>query len=383
MADKQDSAAFFKKEIKFPASFGDWTAYRPAGDRTKKIKALVYGFHRISLEELEETLKIHYMFAFAFARYLQEAIKASTEVLSISIEQLSYLDFLKRVQGEVIYNKLPIKDIGEVLFLIDAPLANTVINFSLGCQSVDTKTKEMTDLEESIIHSVFGNALKEYTSCWKNIFEMPKLEIISYPNIQRETHINLNEVITAISAVVSIANSASSTFTFVYQNTTLKKLNELLAKKTEKAPLNYSFLTDELLSSIEVPVVAEVGTTNIAAKDLPDIVNDDVIELDQKYNSPIKLIIGYASEVKAQPGIKENRLSARILGGGAKKIKFEPMVTLENVPAEAAKGETTAAKEEEDVELPLEVEEKEEYNEPVEGLFEEEHGKTDNENPQP
>lgn len=371
MADKQDTSALFRKEIKFPASFGDWTAYKPARERTKKIKPLVYGFHRISEEELEETLKVHYFFALEFSKYLKEAVKASADIFSVSIEQLTYIDFLKQVSGGLIYNKLPIKDIGEVMFLIDYQLANVVINFSLGCQSVDTKLKELTELEESIVHSVFGTAISKFTSCWGNIFGTPNLEIISYPNIQRETHINLNEIITTVSAQISIANSSPATFTFVYQNSTLKKLNELLSKKSENSPLNLSLLTDELRSSIEVPVVAQLGTTNIAAKELADIEVEDVISLDQRLNVPVKLVIGYASELKAQPGIRNNRLAARILGGSVKKIKSAPQVLPEAV-------EEAPAKEEEDVELPLEVEDKEEYNEATEGLFEEE-----NEKPQP
>jgi len=139
LADRQDEAALYKKEIKFPASIGDWTSYKPAKAAAKKIKPLVYGFHRISSGQLERTLDVHHFFAFEFSKYLKEAIKASTDIFSISIEQVTYLDFLKRATGGLIYNKVPIKDIGEVIFLIDYQLANLVINFSLGCQSVDTR----------------------------------------------------------------------------------------------------------------------------------------------------------------------------------------------------------------------------------------------------
>jgi flagellar motor switch protein FliM len=376
LADKQDTSALFKKEIKFPASFGDWTAYKPARERTRKIKSLVYGFHRISQEELEKTLKSHYFFACEFSAYLKEAIKASTDIFSVSIEQLTYLDFLKRVNGGQINNKLSIKGIGDVTFLIDYQLANLVINFSLGCQSVETKMKELTELEESIILSVFGNVLNKYASSWKNVFETPTLELIGYPNIQRETHINLNEIITMVSTQISIANSPSTTFTFVYQNSTLKKLTGLLSKKEEKAPLNFSALSDEILNSIEVPIVAQLGATNIAAKELTGIEIDDVISLDRKLNSPIKLVLGYISELKAQPGTKNNHLAARILGGSAKKITYPPQVMFgKEAVKEAAE---TSSKEEEDIELPLEVEEKEEYNESTEGLFEDE-----NEKPEP
>ena len=376
MADRQDEAALYKKEIKFPASIGDWTSYKPAKAAAKKIKPLVYGFHRISSGQLERTLDVHHFFALEFSKYLKEAIKASTDIFSISIEQVTYLDFLKRATGGLICNKVPIKDIGEVIFLIDYQLANLVINFSLGCQSVDTKTKELTEIEESIIHSVFGNALNRYASCWHNIFEQPGLEIISYPNIQRETHINLNEIITVVTTHVSIANSVPATFTFVYQNSTLKKLNELLSKMEEKAPLNFSLLSSELLNTIEVPVIAELGTTDIAAKELTEIEVEDVIALDQKLNEPIKLIVGYASELKGQPGIKSGRLSSKILGGSVRKIKSTMKITPEKGTGDVI-GDTgeMSSIQEEDVELPLDVGEKEEYNETSEDLFEEENEK--------
>jgi flagellar motor switch protein FliM len=378
LADRQEISALFKKEIKFPASFGDWTAYKPAREKMKKIKPLTYGHHRISREELERTLKVHYFFACDFSAYLKEALKASADIFSVSIEQLTYLDFLKRIAGGQVNSKLAIKDIGEVTFLIDYQLANLVINFSLGCQSIDTKVKELTEIEESIIHSVFGNVLNKYTSCWKNIFESPALEIVGYPNVQRETHINLNEIITVVSTQVSIANSPSAIFTFVYQNSTLKKLNELLSKKEEKTPLRFSTLTDELLSSIKVPVIAQLGTTNIAAKDLTGIGKEDVISLDQKLTSPIKLVLGYVSELKAQPGTRNNRLSTRVLGGNVKKIINSTKVMMEKEPSRATEELSAPLKDEEDIELPLEVDEKEEYNESTEGLFEDE-----NEKPEP
>ena len=374
MADKQDATALYKKEIKFPASFGDWTTYRPAKERTKKITSLVHSFQRVSKEELNSTLKVHYFFAFELSTYLKEALKASTDIFSVAIEQMTYLEFLKRVNQGLLYNKLPIKDIGEVMFLIDYQLANLVINFSLGSQTVDSKIKELTELEESIIHSVFGNVLGKYTNCWKDIFETPAIEIVSYPNIQRETHINLNEIITIVTTQLSIANSTPASLTFVYQNNTLKKLNGLLSKKIEAEPLNISLLTDEILSSIDVPVVAQLGETNVAAKELNDIEVEDVISLDSKINSPIRLVLGYSSELKAQPGTKNNRLAARILGGSVKKVVDGPRISQEAM----APLEETPLKEEEDIELPLDAEEKEEYNEGTEGFFEEE-----NEKPEP
>jgi len=392
LADRPETAALYKKEIKFPASLGDWTTYRPPKAASKKIKPLVYGFHRIPTGDLEKTLNIHNLFTFEFANYLKEALKAAIDVHSINIEQVTYLDFLKRISGGIIYSKLPLKDIGDAMLIIDYQLANLIINFSLGCQSADTKIKELTELEESILQSIMGNVLDKYAACWDGIFDKPGFEIISYPNIQRETYINLNEVITVISVQISLANSVPATLTFVYQNKILKKLFELLLKKEEARPLKISALPEELLSSIEVPVLVELGMTSIPTQDLTGIEAEDLICLDHKLNEPIQITIGYASQLKAQPGMKNNRLAVRILSSATSRIKgtmvVQPEEETKPAPAEhehmeseeptvrqepeSAEG-TLAAEEEEDFELPLEEEGKEEYNETAENPFEEEN----------
>ena len=241
MADRQDSASIFRKEIIFPALFGDWMTYRPSMERSKQGKGAAIGTRRIMKEVLEETLTAHYYFALEFSKYLKESLKASIDILSVSIEQMPYSDFLKQWSGGLIYNKLPIPNVGDILFIIDYQLANQIINFSLGFPSADEKMKELTDLEESMIHSIFDKALAKFPACWGNIFAAPELEILSYPNIQRETHINLNETITVVSSQFSIANSAPTIFTFAYQNNALKKLYDMSMKKRQRCRLIFPY----------------------------------------------------------------------------------------------------------------------------------------------
>ena len=393
MADKQDSASIFSKEIVFPALFGDWMTYQPSRESSKQGKEAAFSPNRIMKEALEEALNVHYFFALEFSRYLKEALKASTDILSVSIEQVPYSDFLKRWSGGLIYNKLPVPNVGDILFIIDYQLANQIINFSLGFPSADEKMKELTDLEESMIHSIFGKALAKFPACWGNVFAAPELEILSYPNIQRETHINLNETITVLSAQFSIANSTPAMFTFAYQNNALKKLYELSQKKKAKMPLNFSRLSDNVLSSIQVPVFARLGTTYVAAKELMEIDTEDAISLDQSLNSPIALVIGQITELKAHPGRRNDHFAARIIGGGARKTKNEVKVIGENdqaapagtegiTPAESSKEEEfelpmEPQEKEEDMELPMELDEKEAYNKNSEELFGEDTEKTE------
>ncbi len=385
MADKLDAGILYKKEIKLPPSFGDWTTYKPPKSPAKKIKALAYGSQRVSRESLESILIIHHFFAIEFARHLKESLKASTDVISVTLEQITYLDFLKRVSGGIIYNKLTLGEAGEAMFLVDYQMANIAINFSLGFQTADTKVKELTELEESLINSIFSTIMEKYAKCWHNIFEAPSFEIVSYPNIQRETHLNLNEIVTVITTQLSVANALPATYTFVFQNSLIKKLMDAFSDKNENAPLNLSVLSDALLNAIRVPIIAQAGSTFITTEEVMSLEEDDVISLDQPVNEPVRLIFGYLAEAKAQPGVKSGKLAVRLLSGKAKKIKSSAVMTAEKeITEEIPLAEGSAAPEQqtpeqqnaekdEDFDLPLEEEGKEAYNEPLENMFEEEN----------
>jgi flagellar motor switch protein FliM len=366
LADRSQENIIYSKEIKLPPAIGDWTNFRPVRSGGRKIKPVFYGSQRLSKAELDTTLSVHHFFSIDFAKFLKNSLKASTEVHVVRLEQLKYIDFLKSVSGGIIYNKLNLKGIGDVMLLIDYQLANIVINFSLGCQSVETEIKELTELEESIIQSIFGTMLADFAKNWKNLFEKPALEIISYPSIQRETHINLNEVITVVTAEISIANSLPATCTFIYQNNSLKVLNDLLAKKEEKATLNFSVIPQEVQNAIKIPVVAYMGVTNVSPYDLAGLEQEDVISLDQRLNDPIALLIGNTSELKAQPGIKEGRICAKVLSASSKRARISPVIKLgddgEAMPHKITANAEGSPKADADFELPMEDEEKEEYN---------------------
>ena len=388
MSDKQEQARSYKKEIKFQASIGDWTKYKPEKPASKKVKPVFYGFNIISKPDLDKILTIHHFFAIEFSKYLRSSLKASIDIHSISIEQVSYLEFLKNVTEGLFYCKLNISNVGDAMLLIDSQLANTIINFSLGFQSMETKNEEPTDIEESMIKSVFDNSLNKYADCWGKTFEKPNFEIISYPNIQREAYINLNEVVTVISVQISIANSTPSTYTFVYQNSILKKLNELYDKKHEKPTLNFNSLPKELLNSLEIPVIAELGSTFIPAKELSQIEEDDLVSLEQKINLPIKIYISNVSRHYAQAGTRTGHYAVKVLENSENILgeTFGPAPSKETEvpPPQEEKGMDVmgpevkpeeilpADKTLEDFELPLEEEAKESYNEDEENLFNEE-----------
>src|SRR3989338_4437024 len=88
-----------KRVIKLPPAIGDWTTYRPPKVLVKKIKTGLYGFDRLSKDELNQVLLIHYRFIHGFLKGLKVDLGMGAELSSCQVEQTTYLNFLRTMAG--------------------------------------------------------------------------------------------------------------------------------------------------------------------------------------------------------------------------------------------------------------------------------------------
>ncbi|MFH1362533.1 MAG: hypothetical protein ABIH69_07805, partial [bacterium] len=139
MAERQRSKpeiAAQKKVIKLAPAIGDWTTYKPLKVLVKKVKTGLYGFDRLSREELSTMLTIHYRFIEQFLKHLRIDLGMAVELVSIQTTQTNYLNFLRTLTGPMVQGKVKIPARHDpIFFLLDLQLANSIINYALG--SVD------------------------------------------------------------------------------------------------------------------------------------------------------------------------------------------------------------------------------------------------------
>jgi len=78
--------------------------------------------------------------------------------------------------------------------------------------------------------------------------------------------------------------------------------------------LDFSRLPGSLLSQIKAPLSAVLGETNLTTNEINRFEVGDVVSLDTTINSPIAITIGNMLKLVSQPGIKNKRSAARLIG---------------------------------------------------------------------
>ncbi len=342
-----------RKVILLPPAIGDWTAYKPPKNYTKRIKSGLYGFDRFSEEKLEASLFIHYTYAQALFERLKLDLKTGTEVYSVAVEQTAYLNFLRSNTNPLVYCKLTSPDLPDPIMLcLELTLADSIINHALGMKDLNNPSRQLTEMENQVLQKIFDQYMPIYHTVFDNSIANLKLAIINSPDLRVENALSPNETFVSFQIQASIGGGAPGRITLGYTGKTLKKL---LRKKSEKAslkPLDLRKIPPEILEKIRVPIRVQIGSTTLSSTEINNLENGDVVSMENKTDEAVLIHLGKNLILSAQPGTKSGKYSFRIVRLGAEeRIKIAPAMT------DAAAAETPAI-EEAEMETPIEIETK-------------------------
>ena len=330
MAERRDKievgSSSFKSTIKLTPAIGDWTTLKVVRAPSKKVKTGLYGFDRLSQEELKVARVIHYNFSQALTSSFKRDLSAGGDLFSVSVEQTTYSDFLKKVYQPTVYSKIAIPGLpDEVIVCIDMPLANTIINHAMGTKDLSPITRKLTDIEEGVLQKVMSKELDDYTQAFDKIFEPPKYEVASSPEIMVEQTISPSATFVFFSTEISLGDNPPGVIWIGYTSSQLKTLLERVGKRRSQKPINFSRLPQSMLEGINIPIIADLGETMVLTKELHKIEPGDVVSLSSALSDFIPVLLGGQVRVLGRPGVRNGRLSSRVF---AKK----PMMSAREMP---------------------------------------------------
>jgi flagellar motor switch protein FliM len=325
-----------KRVIKLPPAIGDWTAYRPREVLVKKIKSGLYGFDRLSKEELNQALLIHYRFIQILLRHLKIDLGLGVEFLACQIEQTNYLNFLRTLSGPVVQSKLTVAPLHEAIQLyFDLNLANSLINHALGSHDFEPLNRALTGAEAATFSTAITEYLPDFTAVFNKIFPDPSFTFLGAPDVTLDSSINPSSTFVLFSAEVTL-NDSPGKIIFGYPGNSLKSLLKSWDEKEKKRPANFARLPFATLNKILIPIMATLGRTALLTSELNRLEEGDVVSLDTLTNAPVNLQIGKALEFKVQPGILDNRRAIRLAGfRDEAEIEITPPTMIEESPPAA------------------------------------------------
>jgi len=314
-----------KRVVKLAPAVGDWTNYRPPKVLVKKVKSGLYGFDRLSREELDRILVIHYRFIQEFLKRLKIDLAMGVEFYSCQVEQTTYLNFLRTLSGPVVQGKISIPNLYESVQLIcELNLANSIINYSLGSRDIESSSRGLTEAENTVLSTTIIEYLPKFTAAFENVFANPGFTIASSPDITLDPSISASSTFVAFTAEISVNDNPPEKIHFGYPGSMLKALVKTYYEKEKQKPLNFNRLSAAVLGKIFIPVSAVLGKTWLSTSDLNMLETGDVVSLDLPINSAVNLALGSLLKLPAQPGIKNKKIAVRIAGFGEEEVQITP-----------------------------------------------------------
>lgn len=171
--------------------------------KSKNRKIIPFDFRqsdRISKELIRHLHMIHESFARNYSSSLSAYLRAFVEINLVSVEQMSYAEFLQFIPEITSYNSISLKPLdGNIILEINPNLIFPMIDILLGGPGQPPAFKRgITEIENSLIEGIISQALRDLKESWKPIIELDFQVEVSESKPQLLQVIAISETVVAI-----------------------------------------------------------------------------------------------------------------------------------------------------------------------------------------
>lgn len=276
---------------------------------------------KFSREHVQTLQAVHEMFARLLSTQLTTQMRLPVQIEVMSVDQLTYDEFMRSITNPtvvMIYSMSPLN--GNILFEFTPGTAISIIERLLGGPGkMPPKARELTDIEQTLMSSVFNKGMSSLKEAWKNL--LPDLQ----PMLQTlETNPRFVQVsgagdsVLVLSFEIRLGESTGSMrlcLPYPTVETLLPQLNRQLfisgQKRKEEAQQN-SLEVRRQLEHIELRLALLLGETEIQMRDLLALEVGDVLTLQTAIQAELPLQVEHETKFLARPGTIGRKLAAQI-----------------------------------------------------------------------
>jgi flagellar motor switch protein FliM len=288
----------------------------PKEEEKQKVKP--YDFRspqKFSKEHIRILELIHENYARIISNYLTAQVRTNVKVKVESVQQITYEEFIHSVPNPTVLTifKMPPLS-GSILFEINPQFVFEVIDLLLGGSGTGKfKTREFTDIDKNIINAINTGLISNLKLAWEDVIEV-ETEVEGM-----ETNPALNQTLAPNDPVALITFSVEMSGSTTFINICIPYLS--IEKVLDKLVVQYWFQDrdEDVLSEsreklrnrlnvVGISLSCVLGTANITVREFLNLNVGDVITLNEKTTSPVKLMVENKAYYRGKPGIiGENR----------------------------------------------------------------------------
>jgi flagellar motor switch protein FliM len=273
--------------------------FRSAGQITKDQLRLLTGLHEIFARNLGHSL----------GAYLRVAM----EMAVVSVEQLTYAEFLQRMPEGTYYGALKVNDLEKPAGItIELPIAFPILDLVLGGRGrVEPQMRELTEIEEDIFGSVVSTIVRELSNCWKAM----GLRFAFDRRLGQEEASDINsptERVLAISFELrmletqAMLNMVFPSAVAVLMQRALQKSGRRHTSAAATEHIRSRILQSEFRLELALPPVG------VRAKQILDLEQGSILALPHRVQQPISMTVAGSNFFEAFPVAKEEKRAGYI-----------------------------------------------------------------------
>ena len=306
-------------------STGDSEAdeFKPVSD-TRKIK--IYDFKRpdkFSKEQLRTVSNMHETFARLTTTSLSAQLRSLVHVHVASVDQLTYEEFIRSIPTPTtlaVVNMDPLK--GNAILEIDPTITFCMIDRLFGGRGVTSsnKNRDLTDIEQSVMEGIIVRILANMREAWTQVIDLrPRLGQIE-TNPQFAQIVPPTEMVVLITLETKVGDEEGM-MNFCIPYLTIEPIISKLSSQFWFSSVRRSSTTQylgtltEKLSSVDMDIVAEIGSISLPVRDVLALRVGDIVRLtNTRVGDPLTLGVGSKKKFYCQPGVVGKKMAIQVTG---------------------------------------------------------------------
>lgn len=290
-------------------------------EKVRQVK--LYDFNhpdRFSKDQIRTMHQLHEHFARIFSTSLSAFLRTIVEVKLVSVDQISYEEFIRSIPNPTSLNTINMDPLeGYALIELSPTLSFPVVDRLMGGQGqVFKKNRELTEIEHTIIEKVLYRAFDCLHEAWANVLPLNLSLEASETNpqllMQRELP---SEMVVLMTFEVTMAD-ISGTLSFCIPYPTLEPIAMQLsstsvysASKKELSEEHAEVLYNRI-RRVNLPVIAYLGSVRLNVRDLVELEQGDVLQLNQRTDEDMYVCVGKDYRYRAVAGIHRKKKAIKL-----------------------------------------------------------------------
>lgn len=301
-------------------------------EKAGEKKVSIYNFRRpdrVSKEQLRSLHYLHDRFARNFSSSLSAYLRALTEVNLVSVEQLTYAEFVLSLPDPTYFNAVAMAPLEgnavleinpQILFpMIDKILGGKGENFGGGLRTI-------TDIERTLIEGVVRLILRDLEEVWKQILPMKMNIAATETSPQLIQVVAPNEVVILIVIEVKVGESKGY-MNFCIPAIVLEPIAHRFSQDwyADRAKTSSEEMKKIKLNLLRTVVGMEAGIygNRVLVRDLLDIKAGDILRLETRIHDEITVRLNGVSKFTAYPVKMGKKKAVQIMSVIHREFKNE------------------------------------------------------------